>query len=586
MIVVAPGRAVAQAGITGEFHFRGFLEAAKKPANGSYDLQFYLYNSPTDGTLLGEVNTRFDVPVKKGHYSATLDFGLDAWMTGYPAWVEVHYRKRNSGDYKMSPERIQVLAVPYAMTAGRALTADSLTGGGNILHAQYAEEAGTAAHADHADSATTATYAGTAITAYSATEADTATTATYALNTLGVTIDPANVYHVAPSGGDYTTIGEAVEAASDPTVHKAIVIWPGVYNEAVLVTTDKTHLVGVSRRSCIIQYSIMAAWSSYPSAVMDVQGSDCSLRNLTIHNTATTAGQRAALRVGNSGGLPSLTGFRCFNCHLWAAQDTVWLQDNVVGGVLENCRIEGTTDVACSTGDWCVFRRCHVTGTGSWAAFWIAEKWPSLTGSSATIEDCTIGGCGSFAVILASSELRFHNNRYVPSFGSNEEPTILKVSKYGDNVTALEHSNNAGFGDLDETVAVDHEYALLSRGHYIGRFSGNGSGLTNVPDSALSSNVPLKNAANTFMASQTFPAVKISGSGKQGQATISSGTGSVSIGGSWSTTAAIVTTITGTDHSQGHGVYTVVTGAGTADILVHGNNLAASDLQINWRVID
>ncbi len=61
-----------------------------------------------------------------------------------------------------------------------------------------------------------------------------------------------NVYEVIPDGsGDFTTIQAGVDAAES---EDTLLIYPGVYNEAVEIYDKTVHLLGTDRDNCVIQY--------------------------------------------------------------------------------------------------------------------------------------------------------------------------------------------------------------------------------------------------------------------------------------------------------------------------------------------
>lgn len=61
-----------------------------------------------------------------------------------------------------------------------------------------------------------------------------------------------NVYEVIPDGsGDFTTIQAGVDAAES---EDTLLIYPGVYNEAVEIYDKTVHLLGTDRDNCVLQY--------------------------------------------------------------------------------------------------------------------------------------------------------------------------------------------------------------------------------------------------------------------------------------------------------------------------------------------
>ena len=84
-----------------------------------------------------------------------------------------------------------------------------------------------------------------------------------------------HVIHVNANGtGDYTTIADAVAAASD---NDTIVVHPGVYTESVHAFAKKVHIKGVDRDTCILQYSGL----DYANPPLEMAKG--SVENLTIN---------------------------------------------------------------------------------------------------------------------------------------------------------------------------------------------------------------------------------------------------------------------------------------------------------------
>jgi hypothetical protein len=382
-------------------------------------------------------------------------------------------------------------------------------------------------------------------------------------------VNPEYVYHVSPTGTAYSTVTAALAAATNAAVDKVILIHPGTYNESFTVTVAKTHLVGTDRFACAISDAVDSDdWTGFPSAVVDVQASNVTIQNLTITNTETVNNPMAAVRVGYHGSEPAITGFRAHNCDLNGSQDTIWMQDNVQGGVVENCRIIGTIDAGSNSGDNNTFKNCYVNSTDGGAAFWCGPKSPGGAQSSTNIINCTVGECG-YAFIISNSVVTFVGNVYeqqTMTLASAPTTVAMYETPIGTPVNTSSdvfYANNAGFvlptvlnsgavnarpitqlvdGTAGESFLLNTDDAApaglfwttdgVEVAQYDGAdflpapvsaksftasgaegFTGSGANLTNLPaaqltgtvaDARLSSNVPLKNAANTYTGVQTF----------------------------------------------------------------------------------
>ncbi|HEY77131.1 MAG TPA: hypothetical protein G4O00_13315 [Thermoflexia bacterium] len=102
----------------------------------------------------------------------------------------------------------------------------------------------------------------------------------YALFSLDTT-PYANVVTVAKSGGDFTSIQEAINSITDASADNPYLVWvaPGVYNETVTLK-PYVHLQGAGKGNTIVQ-------ADAPGDETLVLASDTSLRDLTVNNVGT-----------------------------------------------------------------------------------------------------------------------------------------------------------------------------------------------------------------------------------------------------------------------------------------------------------
>jgi hypothetical protein len=101
-------------------------------------------------------------------------------------------------------------------------------------------------------------------------------------NGAGANINYKNVIIVAKSGGHYTTIQAAVNAALDSTQDKVtILVMPGVYYESVSVGGSRhISIIGINKLTCIIRDDSGA----YANAPLEIQG-ESYVANLTFIST-------------------------------------------------------------------------------------------------------------------------------------------------------------------------------------------------------------------------------------------------------------------------------------------------------------
>jgi len=168
------------------FTHQGQLNAGGKPANGSYDLQFTLYDASTNGTAVGLL-TNAATTVSNGLFTATLDFG--GVFNGTNFWLEIAVKTNGLGGFSTLSPRQPITPSPQAI---------------------YAANSGNANFATQATLAATATTASTigAVTSGNVAQLNVSNTSVQATGTVTVTsgfITSANVvsggfgYTVAPS---------------------------------------------------------------------------------------------------------------------------------------------------------------------------------------------------------------------------------------------------------------------------------------------------------------------------------------------------------------------------------------------------
>lgn len=101
------------------FTYQGRLHVSGDPAEGYYDFSFRIYDSATEGALVGSPVGLSHVEVKKGYFTVSLDFGAAAF-DGSPRWLEIWVAPYNPflplRQTRLSP-RQAVTPVPYALCA-------------------------------------------------------------------------------------------------------------------------------------------------------------------------------------------------------------------------------------------------------------------------------------------------------------------------------------------------------------------------------------------------------------------------------------------------------------------------------------
>src|SRR5438105_373778 len=128
---------------TTSFTYQGRLTDGGNPANGSYDLQFTLWDSggtqqpqPTPVTV-----TRNAVGVANGIFTVQLDFGAGAFP-GADRHLEIGARPAGGGAFTILSPRQQITSTPYAVRSANASTADTASNAlqlGGAAASQYVQ---------------------------------------------------------------------------------------------------------------------------------------------------------------------------------------------------------------------------------------------------------------------------------------------------------------------------------------------------------------------------------------------------------------------------------------------------------------
>ena len=167
------------------FSFQGRLNDGTNPANGSYDLQFRLYDAIAGGTQIGAVVARPNTTLINGVFSVALDFGATAFNNPNSIFIEIAVRPNgNPNAYTILGPRQQLTVVPFSVRAANATNADNATNAQNSVNSQNSVNATNAVNAQNSVNATNSQ---NSVNATNATNATTATTANNALNLGGVT---------------------------------------------------------------------------------------------------------------------------------------------------------------------------------------------------------------------------------------------------------------------------------------------------------------------------------------------------------------------------------------------------------------
>lgn len=112
------------------FTYQGTLTDGGDLANGSYDLQFKLFDTITigTGTQQGSTQTLSNIPVAGGLFSVALNFGACAsCFNGAVRFLEIAIKPTGGGVFTTLGPRQQITSTPYALKSLAASAADSLS---------------------------------------------------------------------------------------------------------------------------------------------------------------------------------------------------------------------------------------------------------------------------------------------------------------------------------------------------------------------------------------------------------------------------------------------------------------------------
>ena len=212
--------------------------------------------------------------------------------------------------------------------------------------------------------------------------------------------------------GQFRNIDEALEVCrAFMEYHKVIYVKKGVYKEKLILPSWLTNveICGEDRDNTIITYDDHANIKSdqihsksqkigtFRTYTLRIDGSDITIKNITIENNAPRLGQAVALHTeGNR--------IKFLNCRFLGNQDTIYTGRGETKLLFKDCYIEGTTDfifgpstawfencdIFCKVNAYItaastpqnvqygyVFNNCHVTLTPEVTKMCLGRPWRS-----------------------------------------------------------------------------------------------------------------------------------------------------------------------------------------------------------------
>ena len=132
LLLLIPAAAMAQGS---GFNFQGRLNDGTNPANGSYDLQFRLYDAIAGGTQIGAVVSRPATTLINGVFSTTLDFGAAAFNNPNSIFIEISVKPNGIA------ERLHDFGTAPAINRRAVCGASGMTNADNADNAVNAQNA-------------------------------------------------------------------------------------------------------------------------------------------------------------------------------------------------------------------------------------------------------------------------------------------------------------------------------------------------------------------------------------------------------------------------------------------------------------
>ncbi|MCI8966752.1 MAG: hypothetical protein HFH75_04065 [Lachnospiraceae bacterium] len=256
-------------------------------------------------------------------------------------------------------------------------------------------------------------------------------------------VQTANQYIIAQDGtGDFTTIQEGVDNASNGDT---LIVYPGIYNEAVQVIGKEVNITGIDRDRCILQYDTI----SYRTAPLTVAAGRIS--NLTLHGRSSGTGQVVLTEeeiakinselIGDS--WDRQKNYRGYAVHV----DSNFLYGRTVS--FENCRIISENNHAAGIGtrgnSVIRFENCELISMGGGSSIYMHD--PITTEMS-----------GKASLVVKDCYLASYMCPYVMTFQSYlPENNSFDLTFQNTRVSAVEYAYDGSYTALNVNTSFDVE---------------------------------------------------------------------------------------------------------------------------------
>lgn len=250
-------------------------------------------------------------------------------------------------------------------------------------------------------------------------------------------------YKIAQDGtGDFRTIQEGVDNASDGDT---LVVYPGIYTEAVQVMGKEVHIIGLSKDLCIIQYDA----ASYRKSPLTVGAG--RIANLTINGMDSGVGQPVLTQEEIAAINAEIVG------DSWERQKNykgyaVHVDQNFLYGrrvTFENCRVISENNHCAGIG----------TRVDSTVSFENCEFISLGGGSCIFLHDPTsVDVSGKAALVMKGCQMTSYLCPYVMTFQSLlPEYNQIELTFQNTRVSAVEFADDGSYVAMDVNSSFDVE---------------------------------------------------------------------------------------------------------------------------------
>ena len=259
---------------------------------------------------------------------------------------------------------------------------------------------------------------------------------------------PPDIVVAADGSGRFKSVHEAVQSIPKSNRQRTIIlVKDGVYNEKVRIDVSGITLRGQSRTGTRIEYAqLREDFDKMPddlgAAVVNINGDDVVLENLTVKNTAGIVGPHAFAVFGRGDRTVII------DCDVLSeGADTVSLWRGKDGRYYHaRCNFRGAVDFVCPRG-WCYVEDCTFFETKATAALWHDGRYdPDM---KLVLRNCTLGGVDGWVLARHHHDAQFYLLDCTFSRTMTDKPPYRVIYPIGDKpITEEDVKKNA---ELDKT---------------------------------------------------------------------------------------------------------------------------------------